>query len=142
MSPDLSRDDERTVEELLAAADEVAATSGSLSTKLATITADAAEDGVSLTVDLHGKLIGLSFDRQAMAVRPDELAARIQRLCENATVAAMADGVAALADVVDTEQLGLDEHRERAERPCRPVRPRTPQEDDEAFYTPTTWRMA
>jgi uncharacterized protein YuzE len=134
-------DDERTVEELLAAADEVAATSESLCAKLAAITAEAADGGVALTVDLHGKLIGLSFERQAMALRPDELASRIQKLGENATVAAMADGVAALAEVVDTEQLGLDDYRAREEPARRTPRPRAPRDDDDEFFTPATWRM-
>jgi hypothetical protein len=139
--------DERTVDELLAAADEFASTSGSLSSQLASIMGNARGNGVLVSVDLHGKLVGLQFDQQAMYLSPDELAAKIQQLAEEASAAAMSDGVAALAEVVDdslyaelTEHMGLSATRQTTMPPSQ--RRASTAEFEGDTLMPTTWRMS
>jgi hypothetical protein len=71
-----------------------------LGERLDAIRGEAAEGGVSLAVDLHGKLVALDFDRQALAMRPDDLARLVRDLADRAAAAALAEGMAAVADVV------------------------------------------
>jgi len=136
--------DDRTVEELIAAAGELAATSGALAATLAGVSGRAREGGVSLSVDLHCRLTGLEFDQRAMSLRADELASRITSLARRATVEAMTTGVSALADIVDGEVIesvlahigpggsGEPDHASR----------RQSTSDDIEDYTPSSWRMS
>jgi hypothetical protein len=93
---------EPTVEEMLADAntDTDAAdgdTGGSLIAALAAIRRGAEDADVSVTVDLHGRLVGLTLGRRAMRLRATELAAVICRLTVEAAAAALTDGLAVLA---------------------------------------------
>ncbi|MCR3750480.1 hypothetical protein [Lentzea californiensis] len=74
------------------------------------ITRTAREDDVVVTVDLHGKLVGLELGRRAMALRPAALAACLDRLTAVAAEAALAAGAEVLAAVLDepaAAELGL-----------------------------------
>lgn len=117
---------EPTVDQLLAAADELAAVDGELTARLDSIRHTAVADGVRVTVDLHGRLVGLEFEQPAMRLGGGELAKRIRRLAEQAAVEALTDGVAALAGVCDdaliadiTDLVGLTGDSRPAEAPER-----------------------
>lgn len=71
-----------------------------LGERLDAVRAEASASGVAVVVDLHGKLVDLSFTREALAVRPDELARVVRRLADEAAAAAVAEGMSILADVV------------------------------------------
>ncbi|MFI9010608.1 hypothetical protein ACIGNX_25565 [Actinosynnema sp. NPDC053489] len=71
-----------------------------LGERLDAVRAEASASGVTVVVDLHGKPVDLSFTREALAVRPAELAALVRRLADEAAAAAVAQGTSILADVV------------------------------------------
>ncbi|MGM1059973.1 hypothetical protein [Saccharothrix sp. Mg75] len=71
-----------------------------LSERLDAVRGEAAADGVAVVVDLHGKLVGLTFERHALAVRPGELAGTVERLAAEAAGRALAEGAALVAEVV------------------------------------------
>ncbi|MEU7481708.1 hypothetical protein AB0A63_37430 [Lentzea sp. NPDC042327] len=89
----------QTVEEMLAEDDDREPLG--VRAALDAITCSAREDDVVVTVDLHGKLVGLDLGPRAMAVRPAALAARIHRLVECAAQEALQEGEAVLAAVLD-----------------------------------------
>ncbi len=98
---------ELTVDEMLAdseasdAADAAAAAAGSgLAARLDVIRQSARDGGVSVTVDLYGKLVDLTIDQRAMRQRATDLAALIERLTARATAAALTEGRAALTDAL------------------------------------------
>ncbi|WP_433262698.1 hypothetical protein ACQPZF_30190 [Actinosynnema sp. CS-041913] len=70
----------------------------SLGERLDAIRAKATDDGVAVTVDLHGKLVDLTFAKEAFAQRPETLAATIRRLAEQATNDALTHGIAAVSE--------------------------------------------
>jgi hypothetical protein len=76
-----------------------------LGERLDAVRREASASGVTVVVDLHGKLVGLSFTREALAVRPVELAAVVRRLVDEAAASALAEGMSVLADVVPPELL-------------------------------------
>jgi len=88
--------EQRSVEELLDAAEQTAVDPGA-STGLDSIRETLSRDGVTVTVDLHGKLIGLEFTDSAMKLAPAELAARIQRLTTDAGTKALAAGLTVIS---------------------------------------------
>ncbi|SES27966.1 hypothetical protein SAMN05216188_13015 [Lentzea xinjiangensis] len=97
-----------TVEEMLAEDEE----REPLGTRAAldAITRTVREDDVVVTVDLHGKLVGLDLGERAMGLRPAALAARLNRLTAVAAEAALAAGAEVLAAVLDepaAAELGL-----------------------------------
>lgn len=98
---------EQTVDEMVTEAEEHEP--AGLRDQLDAITGSVSEDGVSVTVDLHGKLIGLTLDQHVMTSRPTELAARVQRLAAFAATDALAAGMAVLADVLDADVLDVSE---------------------------------
>ena len=89
----------RSLEEVLAE-DEQREPLG-LRAALDAITRSAREDDVVVTVDLHGKLVGLELGPRAMELRPVALAACLQRLTAGAAEAALAAGAEVLAAVLD-----------------------------------------
>lgn len=76
-----------------------------LGERLDAVRREASASGVTVVVDLHGKLVDLSFMREALAVRPAELAAVVRRLVDEAAAEALAEGMSVLADVVPPELL-------------------------------------
>ncbi|WP_367137651.1 hypothetical protein [Saccharothrix sp. HUAS TT1] len=68
--------------------------------RLDAIRREASDRGVTVVVDLHGKPVGLDFSREALTMPPTELAGLVRRLADEAAAAALADGMAVLADVV------------------------------------------
>ncbi|MEU4443006.1 hypothetical protein AB0K14_27385 [Actinosynnema sp. NPDC050801] len=76
-----------------------------LGERLDAVRREASASGVTVVVDLHGKLVDLSFTREALAVRPDELAGLIRRLADEAAAAAVAEGTSILAEVFPPELL-------------------------------------
>lgn len=109
--------------------------------RLAAIRAAAADDGVSVVVDLHGALVDLRFDRWALNKPPGELAGLIRRLASEAGADALAQGRDLLGDLLPDEP-------KPATRPDRPasgtdggprVRPRRHAEPDDDSFLPATW---
>jgi hypothetical protein len=94
--------------------------------RLAAIRASAADDGVSVVVDLHGALVDLRFDRWALHKPPGELAGLIRRLASKAGADALRQGRELLGDL-------LPDQPEAAARPHRP-----PQAEDDSLL-PATW---
>ena len=94
-----SRHDDLTVEQLLAAADDLAAEP--LATKLGAVRHTATDSGVTVTVDLHGKLVDLTIDHTAIRLSPTDLATKLQTLTDQAATAALTDGLAVLATTCD-----------------------------------------
>ncbi|MBB5959144.1 hypothetical protein FHS29_005764 [Saccharothrix tamanrassetensis] len=78
-----------------------------LGERLDAIRGQASGDGVSVTVDLHGKPVDLSFTREAYALRPEVLAGVVRRLADRASADALAQGVAVVAEVVPEDRLEL-----------------------------------
>ncbi|XVS62547.1 hypothetical protein ACQPYE_30390 [Actinosynnema sp. CA-299493] len=76
-----------------------------LGERLDAVRREASASGVTVVVDLHGKPVDLSFTREALALRPAELAGVIRELADEAAAAAVAEGVAILADVVPPDLL-------------------------------------
>lgn len=89
----------QTIEDVLAEDEEREPLGASAA--LDAITRSAREDDVVVTVDLHGKLVGLELGQRAMALRPAALAARLDRLTAVAAEAALAAGAEVLAAVLD-----------------------------------------
>ncbi|MCX2951581.1 hypothetical protein [Lentzea sp. NEAU-D7] len=87
LEDELTEDDEREPLGLRAALD--------------AITRTAREDDVVVTVDLHGKLVGLELGPRAVELRPVALADCLQRLVAYAAEAALAAGAEVLAAVLD-----------------------------------------
>ncbi|HEY0452069.1 hypothetical protein [Actinophytocola sp.] len=87
---------------------------------LGRITATAAGSGVGVRVNLEGRLLSLDLSPEAMALEPDELAAEIFRLTQEASAAALSDGLAALEPVAG-EELTAELSEIIAARPSAPV---------------------
>ncbi|MET0235459.1 MAG: hypothetical protein ABW224_12515 [Kibdelosporangium sp.] len=119
--------DEPTTEELIAAAE---ATRTPIGMELARTQQSMAESGARVTVNLHGKLVDLELDQQAMALPPDDLAALVRRLAAAAAIAALADAIATLSGIGDNLL---------ATALAGQVGRAAPAEDS---YTPETWRLS
>lgn len=101
---------------------------------LSLITATASAPGITVTVNLEGRLVDLSLDPHALAATPADLAATIFRLTHEAGAKALNDGIAALTphvpDDVATELRALVLPTPREEP--------TPEDD---FATVETWAI-
>ncbi|WP_447003200.1 hypothetical protein ACRAKI_26375 [Saccharothrix isguenensis] len=71
-----------------------------LGERLDAIRREASAAGVTVVVDLHGKPVDLRFTREALTMRPDELARVVRDLADEAAAAALADGLAVVGEVV------------------------------------------
>jgi hypothetical protein len=119
--------EERSVEELISAAEE---TSELVASVLARLRTQASDNGVRVTVDVNGKLVDLEIDQQATHLAPAELSALISRLTRAAATAALAEGITALANLggaLSTATL------------TAPAQPEAPAEDN---WPPQTWQMS
>ncbi|MEV7044407.1 hypothetical protein [Amycolatopsis sp. NPDC051061] len=114
---------ERTAAELADAAFETP--DPGFGARLAAIRASAADDGVSVVVDLHGALVDLRFDRRALNRSPRELAGVIRLLASEAGADALREGREVLGDLLP-------------DPPPAPRSRRQPEPEDDAF-TPVTW---
>ena len=76
-----------------------------LGERLDAVRREASSSGVTVVVDLHGKPVDLSFEREALTLRPAALADLVRRLADEAAAAAVAEGVSILADVVPPDLL-------------------------------------
>ncbi|MFJ7214834.1 hypothetical protein [Amycolatopsis sp. NPDC098790] len=127
----------RTAVEL--ADDAFAASEPGYGARLAAIRATAADDGVSVVVDLHGALVDLRFDRWALNKSPGELAGLIRRLASEAGAETLRQGRELLGDLLPESSEGP----KIAERPASVtdagprIRPRRNPEPDE--FLPATW---
>ncbi|MGV9361281.1 hypothetical protein [Amycolatopsis sp. NPDC003731] len=110
--------------------------------RLAAIRASAADDGVSVVVDLHGGLVDLRFDRWALSKPPGELARLIRWLAAEAGADALRQGRELLGDLVPDGPDDTDGPK-IAERPASVtdagprIRPR--QDPEPAGFLPATW---
>jgi hypothetical protein len=95
---------------------------------LSGITTSAESDGVTVTVNVEGRLIGLSLTPGALEAGPSALAALIFRLTEDASAAALEEGVAVLAPHLPPDL--ADELR---------ASPLPRRESDEDYSTVETW---
>ncbi|CCH33597.1 hypothetical protein ABZ816_22660 [Actinosynnema sp. NPDC047251] len=77
-----------------------------LGEQLDAIRATASDGGVTVTVDLHGKPVGLEFAREAFARTPSALAEAVRRLADRAAADALAQGMAVLTDVLPAGLIG------------------------------------
>ncbi|MFD1151195.1 hypothetical protein [Saccharothrix hoggarensis] len=77
-----------------------------LGERLDAVRRTASASGVAVVVDLHGKLVDLSFTREALDLPPGRLAAIVRELAEEAAAAALAEGLAVVGEVVPAEALG------------------------------------
>jgi len=68
--------------------------------RLDAIRGGAEDQGVAVVVDLHGRLVDLSFTREALRSRPAELADVVRRLTADAAEAALAEGMAVVGELV------------------------------------------
>jgi hypothetical protein len=98
---------EWTVDELIEAAAELDEHTAALVDRLARITARAGEDGVEVTVNLDGRLVGLELSEAALRRGADALAVEISQLTLRAATAALADGFATLAPLAGEELAAL-----------------------------------
>ncbi|GAB3463966.1 hypothetical protein [Actinophytocola sediminis] len=126
MNPDTDAED-RLVDELNDNVDE-------LFTRLAGIECTAHGDGIATTVNLDGRLTGLTLSATAVTLPPDELAAEIFRLTQEASATALAEGLGALTPVAGEEltarlRAEIDAHTSPA--------PRAGDDD----FTPATWAV-
>lgn len=76
-----------------------------LGARLDAIRREASGRGVTVVVDLHGKPVDLSFTRESLTMRPDELAGVVRELVDEAAGDALAEGLAAVAEVVPPDLL-------------------------------------
>jgi hypothetical protein len=99
--------------------------------ELSAITAVAAADGVEAKVNVEGRLVGLSLTPEALLVGPVRLAATILRLSEEASAAALNEGIEVLAPHVEAEV--TDE--------LRALTIPTPKSAEEDYSTVETWAL-
>lgn len=93
-----------TIDELIEASIELNDRAEGLFDRLSRITARATgEHGVSVTVNLDGMLTGLELPDRALRQHPEELAAEIYRLAQQAAAEALDEGFAVLAPVAGPE---------------------------------------
>ena len=76
-----------------------------LGERLDAVRCEASGRGVTVVVDLHGKPVDLAFTREALTLRPAELAALVRELADEAAASAVAEGRSILADVVPPDLL-------------------------------------
>jgi hypothetical protein len=108
--------DERTVTELITDAENLPV--GQASAALAALRQDASADGITVTVDLHGKLVGLDVSRTALERGAADLASRISDLVAEAAAVAARQGLAVLATLPGVaESPLLDEIQHRLPTP-------------------------
>jgi hypothetical protein len=115
--------DSYSVDELLDANAAMNERADGLFERLGRISASAADGGVEVRVNLEGRLIGLDLSVEAMGLAPEELAAEIFRLTQEASAAALSEGLAALEPVAG-EELTAELSEVIAGRP-RPAEPAT-----------------
>jgi hypothetical protein len=92
-----------TVEQLLEANAAMNERADGLFERLGRISCSAADKGVEVRVNLEGRLVGLDLSVEAMGLAPGELAAEIFRLTQEASAAALSQGLAALEPVAGPE---------------------------------------
>jgi hypothetical protein len=103
----LSQDFEAyTVEHLLDANTAMNERADGLFERLGRISSAASGRGVEVRVNLEGRLIALDLSVEAMDLDPAELAAEIFRLTQEASAAALSEGLAALEPVAGPELTG------------------------------------
>lgn len=128
-----------TVDELIELG---SAPAGGVSAELGAITATASGDGVEVTVNLAGRLVGLVLAPHALATRPSALAAEIVRLTLEASTTALDAGVAVLAPVVGEELAGELRALVLPRDPAEPARTEaTDRYADDDFSTIETWAL-
>jgi hypothetical protein len=95
-----------TVEELLDANATMNDRADGLFERLGRISTAATDRGVEVRVNLEGRLVALELSGEAMTLTPDELAAVIFRLTQEASAVALSEGLAALEPVAGAELTG------------------------------------
>jgi hypothetical protein len=108
--------------------------------RLASITAAAADDehGIEATVNLDGKLVGLSLAPQALSLAPDLLAAAVFTVTQRAAAVALREGLELVAPVAGDLTAELTELVESHPGAPATPEPRPPEED---FSTVETWAL-
>jgi hypothetical protein len=127
-----------TVEELLEAGTAMNERADGLFERLGRISCSAADKGVEVRVNLEGRLVGLDLSVEAMGLAPGELAAEIFRLTQEASAAALSQGLAALEPVAGpalTEELSQVIADRPRPAPAQPAPPASPAEVVEVTTT-------
>jgi hypothetical protein len=71
-----------------------------LGDQLDAVRRSASASGVTVVVDLHGKLVDLTLTQDALRQRPADLATTIRRLTATASTAALTEGLALLTTTI------------------------------------------
>lgn len=98
--------DEYTVEELLEADAVLNDRADALFDRLARIESTATSPEIEVRVNLEGRLVALTLTPAALATGPAALAGEIFRLTQEASAAALAEGLAALLPIAGEEVTG------------------------------------
>jgi hypothetical protein len=122
---------DRSVDELIAASAELDDRADGLLDRLASVTARASENGVSVVVNLDGMLVGLELTDAAIRLGAERLAAEIYRLTQQAAGIALAQGITILEPVAGDDLLALIV-------PAEPV----PMALDDDFSEIETWALS
>jgi hypothetical protein len=109
--------------------------------RLASITASAADEehGIEATVNLDGKLVGLSLAPQALSLAPDRLAAAVFTVTQRAAAVALREGLELVAPVAG-EELTAELTELVESHPGAPATPE-PRPLKEDFSTIETWAL-
>lgn len=130
-------DDEPSIEQLLAEADALPEP-GTLGAALDAINRSVSDETVAVTVNLHGKLVGLELAERAMSLPPAELADRISRATTEAAAAALADGMHLLTETCGEAVVSaVQEHVSAVQEHVSAI-----QDDDEDGFAPRSWAIA
>ncbi|MGH3434509.1 MAG: hypothetical protein ACRDQB_16915 [Thermocrispum sp.] len=132
---------EPTVAELLAEADALPE-HGTLGATLDAINRTVRDDTVVVTVNLHGKLIGLELSEQAMNLPSADLAERISGATAEAAAAALADGLQAVTDVCGEHIAAAVIDYTGPIVPARPEPPAPAVDTDDEEFAPRSWAIA
>jgi hypothetical protein len=139
--------DAYTVNELIAAGSALEDRVDGMFDRLSRITgrAGSAANGIEVTVNLEGMLIGLELTGDAVALGAGRLAEEIFRLTQEASGAALAKGIAILepvaGDELTSELAELVGIRTVASVAEVPEQPAGPLDDREDFSTVYTWAL-
>jgi hypothetical protein len=98
---------ELSTDELIAASAELSDRTAGVFERLAAITSSIVEGGITVTVNLDGRLIGLELTDEAVRLDPTRLAEEIFRLTQQASASAVADGLAVLEPVAGPDLMEL-----------------------------------
>lgn len=113
--------DERSIDDLIRISEGISRTKG-FSAGMDDIRGTARGDGISLSVDVQGKLVELKLDEKVLALGPYRLAAEISRLSGEAGARSLRQGMSAIETECNAKAAAaLGEYVSIDEEPARPA---------------------